>query len=64
MFRTADTLFTLARLVGMPSVTKVDESIFNRLVDARRQLGIFQHHDAITGTSVRHVMKDYLKRSQ
>ncbi|CAG9782034.1 unnamed protein product [Diatraea saccharalis] len=64
--RTSEILFTLVsnyikqshdhRLV---STEKRLEKSYEQLINARRNLGLFQHHDAITGTSKATVMYDY-----
>ncbi|XP_043222997.1 alpha-mannosidase 2-like [Amphibalanus amphitrite] len=35
---------------------------YNRLVMSRQDVALFNHHDAITGTSATHVMRDFIER--
>lgn len=61
--RSAEILYTVAlnraRQNNFGPYLKILERNFEKLVRARRNLGIFQHHDAITGTSKAFVMRDY-----
>ncbi|XP_013780101.1 alpha-mannosidase 2-like [Limulus polyphemus] len=63
--RGAEILFSLvwARMahVGRDQVPFV-EALMKNLVESRRNLGLFQHHDAITGTSKDPVVIDYATR--
>ncbi|KAL7025189.1 hypothetical protein ACKWTF_013382 [Chironomus riparius] len=64
--RSAEILFTLAwnkaNQMKNEKFTLSFEQIYPKLVLARRNLGLFQHHDAITGTSKAIVMTNYLER--
>ncbi|KAM7362836.1 alpha-Mannosidase class II b isoform 1-T2 [Cochliomyia hominivorax] len=61
--RIAEILFTLAyntaRQQRNENAIKIFEKNYEKMIHARRNLGLFQHHDAITGTSKAAVMRDY-----
>uniref|UniRef100_A0A1B0BKC5 Alpha-mannosidase n=1 Tax=Glossina palpalis gambiensis TaxID=67801 RepID=A0A1B0BKC5_9MUSC len=61
--RAAEILFTLAyntaRQQKHENAIKIFEKNYEKMIHARRNLGLFQHHDAITGTSKAAVMRDY-----
>ncbi|KAL9694342.1 hypothetical protein quinque_013627 [Culex quinquefasciatus] len=64
--RSLEILFTLAfnraRQGGNSNAFKIYEKNYEKMILARRNLGLFQHHDAITGTSKANVMRDYALR--
>ncbi|XP_068633290.1 alpha-mannosidase 2 [Battus philenor] len=64
--RTSEIIFTLVSNFikqstdhNLVSSEKRLEKFYEQLINARRNLGLFQHHDAITGTSKANVMNDY-----
>jgi alpha-mannosidase II len=53
--RAADILFSF----GLSRGLAFSSTLYQKLVDARRSLGLFQHHDGITGTAREKVVVDY-----
>ncbi|CAF4995373.1 unnamed protein product, partial [Rotaria socialis] len=62
MPRAAEVLFSVAHaavLQGKISSYFPKDDLFTKLIISRRNLGIFQHHDAVTGTAREQVVNDY-----
>ena len=60
-FRSEEILYTMAQ--ARKSLSLHDASVmYDKLRTVRRTLALFQHHDAITGTSKKDAVRDYAKR--
>lgn len=56
-YRSAEILYSFMGMKGLKKETIL--RLFGLLVEARRWMNLFQHHDGITGTSKDEVMADY-----
>lgn len=61
-FRAAEIIFTLAHAHSKHHVEFNINECYRRLLVARKELALFQHHDGITGTAKDHVVVDYGQR--
>lgn len=65
-YRAADVLLSLAAGSGSPGHQWLPQSVLDRLhdklSDGHKALGLFQHHDGITGTAKDAVVLDYANK--
>ncbi|XP_064388295.1 alpha-mannosidase 2x-like [Halichondria panicea] len=59
--RAAEVMYSLVMSHDLPVDGKL-RGVASHLTSARRNLGLFQHHDGITGTAKDHVVVDYAKK--